>query len=106
MTRNQSLIFASIPAAFPVPGEVSRPEQLGALPSLRVPLTPYRTGQTLKRVEGQIDLDAPLKAGEILTKTLSLSWDPYMRGRMRSEEIPSYVPAFKVSSSLENVTRG
>lgn len=42
----------------------------------------------------KIDLDnAPLKGG-ILLKTLILSIDPYMRGRMRPEEVESYAVMF------------
>ena len=54
--------------------------------------------QHLKRVDGEIDLASPLQDGEVLTKTLSLSLDPYMRGRMRAAEIESYTGAFEVSS--------
>ncbi|KAL8281307.1 hypothetical protein RQP46_006341 [Phenoliferia psychrophenolica] len=78
MTRNQSLNFVKVPSGFPKPGE------------------------DLKRVDGQIDLDAPLKDGEVLTRTLSLSLDPYMRGRMRPEEIASYVPAFTLGAPMTN----
>ncbi|KAF9547764.1 hypothetical protein CPC08DRAFT_611511, partial [Agrocybe pediades] len=43
----------------------------------------------------KIDLDnVPLNGG-ILLKTLEVSVDPYMRGRMRDASIESYVPAFQ-----------
>ncbi|CAM4215349.1 NADP-dependent oxidoreductase [Gillisia limnaea] len=40
------------------------------------------------------------KDGEILLKTLYVSVDPYLRGRMRDEE--SYIPPFKLDQPLES----
>jgi NADPH-dependent curcumin reductase CurA len=38
-----------------------------------------------------IDLDdVNLAEGEILIKTVALSVDPYMRGRLRPADVPSY----------------
>ncbi|KAG8213901.1 hypothetical protein J3R82DRAFT_10646 [Butyriboletus roseoflavus] len=56
----------------------------------------YDTGQT-------IDLEnVPLRGG-ILLKTLILSIDPYMRGRMRDPTITdSYIPAFQLGQPLSN----
>ena len=53
------------------------------------------TLETLK-VDGsaQIDLDADLQENEIILKLVSVSLDPYMRGRMRDEQVKSYSPAF------------
>lgn len=45
----------------------------------------------------KIDVDADLQDGEILLKLLTVSLDPYMRGRMRGNT-KSYVPPFKVGS--------
>ncbi|KAK7038568.1 NADP-dependent oxidoreductase RED1 [Favolaschia claudopus] len=68
---NARVLFGSVPKDFPIPGET----------------TVYDTSQT-------IDLDnAPLNGG-FLVKTLVLSLDPYMRGKMRSPEKQSYSPAF------------
>ncbi|KAK6983964.1 NADP-dependent oxidoreductase RED1 [Favolaschia claudopus] len=68
---NARVLFGSVPKDFPIPGET----------------TVYDTSQT-------IDLDnAPLNGG-FLVKTLVLSLDPYMRGKMRSPEKKSYSPAF------------
>ncbi|KAK4701029.1 hypothetical protein P7C70_g5209, partial [Phenoliferia sp. Uapishka_3] len=78
MTRNNSQIFAAIPSGFPKPGE------------------------HIKLVEGTIDLEAPLKEGEILTKTLSLSLDPYLRGRMRAPEIKTYSEPYHVGQPMSN----
>lgn len=46
-------------------------------------------------IERAID---PLKEGEVLLKTLYLSVDPYMRGRMR--EGPSYIAPFQINQPL------
>lgn len=47
-----------------------------------------------------IDLDASLAEGEFIVKTLVLSVDPYMRGRMRAPEKKSYSPPFIVGQSM------
>ncbi|KAJ6475587.1 hypothetical protein C8R45DRAFT_1159745 [Mycena sanguinolenta] len=74
---NSRVLFAKIPKDFPVPGET----------------TVYDTTQT-------IDLsNVPLNGGFLL-KTLVLSVDPYMRGRMREAEIESYMPAFPLGEPL------
>ncbi|KAJ7205431.1 alcohol dehydrogenase [Mycena pura] len=66
-TTNARVLFASVPKDFPIPGET----------------TVYDTSQ-------QIDLEhVPLNGG-FLIKTLVLSIDPYMRGRMRAPETKSY----------------
>lgn len=51
-TPNSSVIFNSIPSEYPVVGE------------------------TLKKVQGTIDLDAKLEQGSVLVKTKTLSLDP------------------------------
>ncbi|BGP52798.1 hypothetical protein JCM8202_003878 [Rhodotorula sphaerocarpa] len=78
MVQNETLIFNEIPSGKPVPG------------------------QTTKKVVEEFDLDQSLPAGAILVKTVALSLDPYMRGRMRPQETESYVPAFKLHAPLEN----
>ncbi|KAK7038555.1 NADP-dependent oxidoreductase RED1 [Favolaschia claudopus] len=68
---NARVLFGSVPKDFPIPGET----------------TIYDASQ-------KIDLDnAPLNGG-FLVKTLVLSLDPYMRGKMRSPEKKSYSPPF------------
>ncbi|KAJ6528264.1 hypothetical protein DFH09DRAFT_161430 [Mycena vulgaris] len=77
-TTNGRVLFAAIPKDYPIPGET----------------TVYDTTQT-------IDLGgAPLNGG-FLIKTLVLSIDPYLRGRMRKPEIESYMPAFLLGNALE-----
>ncbi|KAJ7197932.1 alcohol dehydrogenase [Mycena pura] len=82
-TTNARVLFASIPKGihlavdFPIPGET----------------TVYDTSQ-------QIDLEhVPLNGG-FLIKTLVLSIDPYMRGRMRAPETKSYSTPFTLGAPL------
>ncbi|KAF8917337.1 chaperonin 10-like protein [Mucidula mucida] len=67
--RNAQLIFKEIPIGFPEPGKT----------------TTYETNAT-------IDIENVSLHGGILVKTLSVSIDPFMRGRMRDPKIPSYAP--------------
>ncbi|KAF7341792.1 NAD P-binding protein [Mycena sanguinolenta] len=75
--RNGRVIFAKIPKDFPVPGET----------------TVHDTTQT-------IDLEGVSLNGGFLVKTLVLSVDPYLRGRMRSPEEKSYAPPFTVGQPI------
>ncbi|KAG8761787.1 hypothetical protein FRC12_009334 [Ceratobasidium sp. 428] len=75
--RNGRLIFSSIPTDYPIPGET----------------TVYDTSK-------QIDLDNVVLNGGILTKTLYLSIDPYIRGRMREVTSKSYSSAFKLGEPI------
>ncbi|GAA5932316.1 hypothetical protein JCM3775_001191 [Rhodotorula graminis] len=78
MVAVEQLIFNSIPSGKPIPGE------------------------TLKKITKEVDLDAPLEEGSVVLKTKCLSWDPYLRGRMRDESKESYVPAFKLGEVIAN----
>ena len=71
-TQNGRLIFNEIPKDFPIPGKT----------------TVYKTET--------IDLDTVALNGGLLVKTLYLSIDPYLRGRMRDASIKSYLPAFSL----------
>ncbi|KJA24392.1 hypothetical protein HYPSUDRAFT_1077039 [Hypholoma sublateritium FD-334 SS-4] len=74
---NGRVLFNSVPTELPEPGKT----------------TVYDTTQT-------IDLEnAPLNGG-FLVKTLDLSIDPYMRGRMRGADVKSYVPPFQIGQPL------
>ncbi|KAH9832047.1 NAD-P-binding protein [Rhodofomes roseus] len=79
--RNARAIFNAIPApnAFPEPGKT----------------TVYDDSQT-------IDPDTVPLNGGFLVKTLVLSIDPFMRGRMRDPSIKSYAPPFFVGQPLNN----
>ncbi|KAI9478232.1 MAG: hypothetical protein EXX96DRAFT_504545 [Benjaminiella poitrasii] len=75
-TSNTKIIFAKIPESYPEAGE----------------------HMVIKKDE--IDLKAEIPQGAILLKTLCLSVDPYMRGRMRDVSIKSYSPAFPLGEPM------
>ncbi|KDQ64391.1 hypothetical protein JAAARDRAFT_28018 [Jaapia argillacea MUCL 33604] len=78
--RNGRHLFNEIPTGYPVPGKT----------------TVYDGSQT-------IDPETvALKPGSFLLKTLVLSIDPYMRGKMRDVSIKSYSPPYVVGEPLEN----
>ena len=53
----------------------------------------YQPGVHSKYVEEQIDTDTvPLDGGKLLIKGLAISSDPYMRHRMRGEDLPLFCP--------------
>ncbi|KAF9552478.1 alcohol dehydrogenase [Agrocybe pediades] len=74
---NGRVIFNSVPEGYPIPGET----------------TVYETSQT-------IDLDNTTLDGGFLMKTLEVSVDPYMRGRMRDPSIKSYASPFIIGESI------
>lgn len=76
MVANTQVIFSKVPTAFPVAGE----------------------HMIVKKSE--IDLEAEIPQGAILVKTLVLSVDPYMRGRMRDASAKSYSPAFPLDQPM------
>ncbi|KAG2191791.1 hypothetical protein INT46_003777 [Mucor plumbeus] len=80
MVSNKQVIFTSIPTAFPVADE------------------------NMKIKESTIDLDAELPKGDFILKTLEISVDPYMRGRMRDPSIDSYAPAFPINEPMTGDT--
>ncbi|GLB38790.1 putative N-terminal domain of oxidoreductase [Lyophyllum shimeji] len=77
--RNARVVFNEIPRTYPEPGKT----------------TVYDDKPT-------IDIENLKTDGGFVLKTLFLSIDPYLRGRMRPPEIPSYVPAFKIGEPLES----
>ncbi|KAL7317748.1 hypothetical protein PS15m_004059 [Mucor circinelloides] len=66
----------------------------------KIPTTYPAEGEHMIVQKSEIDLDAELPQGAILVKTLCLSVDPYMRGRMRDPKIKSYSPAFTVNQPM------
>lgn len=76
MTSNTQIIFSKVPTGYPQPGE------------------------HMTVAKSTIDLDAPLAEGDYIVKTLVLSVDPYMRGRMREPEKKSYSPAFQLNEPM------
>ncbi|KAF8811022.1 NAD(P)-binding protein [Phlegmacium glaucopus] len=77
--KNGRLLFNSVPAGYPEPGKT----------------TVYDTTET-------IDLHKVALNGGFLIKTLELSIDPYMRGRMREATTKSYIPPFAIGEPLAN----
>ncbi|KAJ7460197.1 hypothetical protein FB451DRAFT_1141301 [Mycena latifolia] len=75
--QNARVLFNSVPADYPIPGET----------------TIYDTTQT-------IDLETVPLNGGFLLKTLVLSVDPYFRGQMRHSDTKSYIPAFTTGAPL------
>ncbi|KAJ7116216.1 hypothetical protein C8R43DRAFT_960888 [Mycena crocata] len=75
---NARVVFNAIPKDYPIPGET----------------TVYDTSQ-------KIDPETVPLNGGFLIKTLVLSIDPYLRGRMRSAEIKSYAPAYTLGEALD-----
>lgn len=76
MTNNTKVIFNKVPTTYPVVGEHIVVEK------------------------DTIDLEAEIPQGAILIKTLCLSVDPYMRGRMRDASVKSYSPAFPLGQPM------
>ncbi|KAI8888421.1 NAD(P)-binding protein [Backusella circina FSU 941] len=78
MVKNTQVVFSKVPEKYPVIGE----------------------HMTVNETE--IDLDAEIPQGSILVKTLVLSVDPYMRGRMRDASVKSYSPAFALDQPMNS----
>ncbi|KAJ7816175.1 hypothetical protein B0H13DRAFT_2380576 [Mycena leptocephala] len=76
--QNARVLFNSVPEGYPIPGET----------------TVYDTSQT-------IDPETVPLNGGFLTKTLVLSIDPYLRGKMRNPEKKSYSPGFQLGAPLD-----
>lgn len=76
MVENKALVLAKYPVGYPVPG------------------------QDLTTSTSQIDLASPPEGGVIL-KTNYVSYDPYLRGKMR-QNFKSYVPGFQLQEPLNN----
>ncbi|KAL4947138.1 hypothetical protein BDW69DRAFT_123772 [Aspergillus filifer] len=80
MASNKALIFKKIPEGYPVPGE-----------HLAVEPAAY-------------DANAPAPKDGVFLQSLYTSYDPYMRGRMRSPETKSYAPPFYLDKPIESAT--
>lgn len=80
MVSSKRVLFTKIPETFPVAGEHMKVDQT------------------------TVDLDAELPKGDIIIKTLELSVDPYMRGRMRDASTKSYAPAFDLNEPMTGDT--
>lgn len=80
MATNKALVFKKIPEGYPVPGE-----------HLDVESASY-------------DANAAAPADGVFLQSLYTSFDPYMRGRMRSAEVKSYAPPFFLNKPIESAT--
>ncbi|KAI8077366.1 uncharacterized protein B0P05DRAFT_597328 [Gilbertella persicaria] len=80
MVSNTKIIFAKVPATYP------------------------EAGEHMVVQKDEIDLEAEIPQGAILLKTLALSVDPYMRGRMRDASKESYSPAFPLGQPMNGHT--
>lgn len=77
---NKTLLFKKIPQGYPVPGE-----------HLTVESAPY-------------DANVAAPANGVVLQSLYTSFDPYMRGRMRPADVPSYAPAFQLNKPIESAS--
>lgn len=77
MAPNKALVMAKHPLGFPVAGE------------------------DLVVTETTLDLSSAAPAGGLILKTNSISYDPYLRGKMRPN-VNSYVPSLKPGELLDN----
>ncbi|KAF5377333.1 hypothetical protein D9757_008008 [Collybiopsis confluens] len=77
--NNGRLIFNEVPTGYPIPGKT----------------TVYDKSST-------IDLENEPLNGNILVKTLSISVDPYLRGKMRGPGAKSYAAPFFIGEPLYN----
>jgi NADPH-dependent curcumin reductase CurA len=78
MSPNKALIFKNVPRGRPVPGE----------------------DLAIEFVSGGSTESAP--SNGIIVQSLYASFDPYMRGRMRSPDIKSYSPPFPLNQPIES----
>ena len=78
MVQNKGLIFKSIPTDWPEEGK-----------DLAIEARPF-------------DLDTEPPQNGITVKNYCVSFDPYQRGRMRSQEQKSYSAAYKLGAPIEN----
>lgn len=74
--KNLSLIFKKVPSSVPIPGEHLTVEDRGYDPS------------------------QPPPASGVITQNIYASFDPYMRGRMRSPEKTSYSAPFSLGEAI------
>jgi len=74
---NARVLFSEVPIGYPIPGKA----------------TMYDRSQT-------IDLEHEPLEGGVLIKSLALSIDPYLRGRMTAAHIKSFIPPFDLGEPM------
>jgi len=82
MVTNASIIFSEVPHGAPVPG------------------------QHLKRVEEELDLATVDLQGGVVLQSKALSWDPYLKGRMRAPSKSSYNQPFALGKVIDTLGVG
>ncbi|PTU22902.1 hypothetical protein P175DRAFT_0499445 [Aspergillus ochraceoroseus IBT 24754] len=80
MPVNKALIFKKVPQGYPIPGQ-----------DLVIEPVAY-------------DANTPAPVDGVFLQSLYTSFDPYMRGRMRSAETKSYSPAFDLNKAIESAS--
>ena len=78
MVQNKGLVYKSHPSGWPVPGEHFAVETRS------------------------FDLDAPPPKDGLIVKNFYISFDPYLRGRMRDPSVQYYSTAFQLGRPLNN----
>jgi NADPH-dependent curcumin reductase CurA len=79
---NKTLIFKKVPEGMPVPGQDLVVEDRG------------------------FDHDAPPPKGGLTLEIIYVSYDPYLRGRMRAATVQSYAPPFDIDGPVVNTGVG
>ncbi|KAK4702989.1 hypothetical protein P7C70_g3232, partial [Phenoliferia sp. Uapishka_3] len=80
MVVNTQVIYNEVPVGIPIPGK------------------------TLKLVKSELDIETVPLNGGVLVKTLALSLDPYMRGRMRDPSQQSYSATYELGKPIDGVS--
>ncbi|KAL8286337.1 hypothetical protein RQP46_004825 [Phenoliferia psychrophenolica] len=80
MVANKQVIYNEAPVGVPVPGK------------------------TLKLSTQELDVENCKLDGGVVAKTLALSLDPYMRGRMRDPKVASYAAAYELGKPINGFT--
>ncbi|THH32868.1 hypothetical protein EUX98_g1346 [Antrodiella citrinella] len=66
----------------------------------------YEPGVHSKYVEEDFDTGAVVLKGGVLVRLIAMSSDPYMRYRMRSPEVPMFVPVVPINTPFDNFSVG
>ncbi|KAI9037533.1 MDR family NADP-dependent oxidoreductase [Aspergillus affinis] len=77
---NKALVFKKVPQGYPVPGE-------------HIVIEP-----------ASYDASTPAPEGGVVLHSLYASFDPYMRFRMRPEEVKSHAPAFSLNQPIDSAS--
>ncbi|KAE8149417.1 hypothetical protein BDV25DRAFT_156328 [Aspergillus avenaceus] len=80
MSQNKALVFKQIPQGYPV------------------------VGQDIVVENVSVDPSSPAPENGVVLQSVYTSFDPYMRGRMRSAESKSYAPAFPLNQPIDSRT--